>query len=232
MILANHGIISSSGGLLPSTLLTDLYAVYKAENNANDSLGNYNGTVQGGLTYSTGKSGNAFIGNGTNAYVLYADNSFNFTSDFSVSLWVNTNASGNYTLLGNYTYTGGLNYGYSVTLRGNDLYLQITNAATVVNLIYTNASGWSSQYNHIAITRKNNTGSDIYVNGTKVMSNNSSVNPLYTNTHFPTIGASKDPSLYWYLNGSIDEVSLWNKQLTTTEITELYNAGNGKFYPF
>ena len=70
MILSTHGIIGSSGGVLPSTLLTNLYAVYKAENNANDSLGTYNGTAQGGLTYTTGKSGNAFVFNGVNADIL------------------------------------------------------------------------------------------------------------------------------------------------------------------
>jgi hypothetical protein len=29
----------------------------------------------------------------------------------------------------------------------------------------------------------------------------------------------------------IDSVSVWNKSLTATEVTELYNSGNGKQYP-
>ena len=213
-----------------SSLKTSLYAAYNGESNANDSFGTNNGTAQGGLTYTTGKIGNAFNLNGSNAYVSLPDNSLNFTGDFSYSFWVKTNASGNYTLLGNYTYTGGLNYGYSVSLRGNDLYFQIANGAIFVNLIYTNSSGWSSQYNHITITRKNSTGSEIYVNGTKVISNTSSINPLYTNSHFPTIGASKDPAFYWPFNGQIDALSIWNKELTASEITELYNSGNGAQY--
>jgi hypothetical protein len=213
-----------------SSLKTSLYAAYNGESNANDSFGSNNGTAVGGLTYTTGKIGNAFNLNGTTSYVSLPNNSLNFTGDFSYSFWVKTNTSGNYVVLGNYTYTGGLNYGYSISLRGNDLYFQITNGATVVNLIYTNSSGWSSQYNHITITRKNSTGSEIYVNGTKVISNTSSINPLYTSTHYPTIGIAQDPAFYWPFNGQIDALSIWNKELTSAEVTELYNSGNGAQY--
>jgi len=67
MITSINGILASSGA--KSTLLNNLFAVYKAESNANDSLGVYNGTANGGVTYSAGKSGNAFTFNGTTAYV-------------------------------------------------------------------------------------------------------------------------------------------------------------------
>lgn len=30
----------------------------------------------------------------------------------------------------------------------------------------------------------------------------------------------------------LDEIGIWNRILTTNEISELYNSGNGKFYPF
>jgi len=34
-----------------------------------------------------------------------------------------------------------------------------------------------------------------------------------------------------YTNGIIDEVGIWDRVLTSTEITELYNSGVGKQYP-
>ena len=73
---------------ITTTLNNGLYAVYKAESNANDSLGTYNGTAVGGLTYSGGKSGNAFLFNGTNSFVSLNNNSMNFTGDYSLSCWV------------------------------------------------------------------------------------------------------------------------------------------------
>ena len=33
-------------------------------------------------------------------------------------------------------------------------------------------------------------------------------------------------------NGSIDEMGVWNRILTPTEIGQLYNSGNGLAYPF
>ena len=78
-----------------ASLTTSLYAVYKAESNANDSLGTYNGSAIGGVTYTTGKSGNAFTLNGTTSNVQLPDNSLNFTGDFSISIWINpTSVSG------------------------------------------------------------------------------------------------------------------------------------------
>lgn len=35
-----------------------------------------------------------------------------------------------------------------------------------------------------------------------------------------------------YLTGSMDEVAIWSRVLTTDERAELYNAGSGFFYPF
>jgi hypothetical protein len=34
-----------------------------------------------------------------------------------------------------------------------------------------------------------------------------------------------------YLSGKMDEAMLWKRRLTTTELTRLYNAGAGRFYP-
>jgi hypothetical protein len=37
-------------------------------------------------------------------------------------------------------------------------------------------------------------------------------------------------ALHW--SGMIDEVGIWNRLLSASEITQLYNAGSGKTYPF
>jgi len=35
-----------------------------------------------------------------------------------------------------------------------------------------------------------------------------------------------------YMDGLVDEVGIWNKVLTSGEITDLYNSGSGLAYPF
>jgi len=44
--------------------------------------------------------------------------------------------------------------------------------------------------------------------------------------------ASNNTTAVNFFSGQIDAVGIWNRVLTPTEITELYNSGNGKQYPY
>ena len=222
-------------------LNTNLYAVYKAESNANDSLATYNGTAQGGLTYSAGKSGNAFTFNGTNAYVQLPDNSLNFTGDFSVNFWMNLQGIGSdqQAPISNAQYNtlGTLSWGWYTHIGANTLSFGIQNGAGGLVSLSVNISSYYYTWTMFTIVRKASTGTKIYANGNLIASNSSTANPVYTTTHTPTLGCFKTnyvtPLEYFMKNGGkIDEVNIWNKELTSTEVTELYNTGTGKFYPY
>ncbi|CAB4152838.1 Concanavalin A-like lectin/glucanases superfamily [uncultured Caudovirales phage] len=221
------------GGGSSNPLNTSLYAVYKAESNANDSLLNYNGTPYGGLTYTTGKSGNAFQFNGTSSYIQIPYNIFSSTVEFSISFWVNfSSLTGNQFLFSNIKVSGGIYKGFGIVKNtANKINLQIYGASStdIYSITTLNASTW---YN-IVITR-NNLGSNIYINGALDNSDSSSVNPTYYTPQYSQIGAydNTSSSLSYVTNGIIDELNIWGKQLTATEVTELYNAGVGKFYPY
>lgn len=250
MILANHGIISSSGGLPPSTLLNNLYAVYKAESNANDSLGAYNGTAQGGLTYSTGKSGNAFDLNGTNSYVDCGDNFDLGLSSWTYSLWVNpSNLSSDRTLFNKMSYsaTAGAFY-FLITGALLQFYIQLDST----NHIYFRANSPSisgSTWTNITAVVDRNDKIKFYVNGSLLTNvvdlgsfNNNNLS-TYSNVNYNTslpfrIGCSNGPDLSYpttptrFFQGKLDEFNIWNRVLTQSEITDLYNSGSGKFYPY
>ena len=227
-----------------SSLKTSLYAVYNGESNTNDSFGSNNGTAQGGLTYTAGKIGNAFTFNGTNAYVSLPNNSFNsLTNDFSVSFWMNlTNShsadggqlfSNIQTSIGISTY-----FGFQIGFYNNQIYFTVgsnTGNSTASTRLISNAlSGYIGTWVHVTCTHKQSTGYKIYVNGVLNNSNNGTYNPVYTTNHTPSIGAQytiyATPNLAYKLNGSMDALSVWNKELTQSEITELYNSGNGAQY--
>ncbi len=92
----------------------------------------------------------------------------------------------------------------------------------------------TSQWYHIVVTRKASTRTKIYVNGTLNASNTSTINPNYATTQYTTIGATQygPSSITYYINGKIDAVSVWDKELTESEVTDLYNSGAGKQYPY
>ena len=96
-------------------------------------------------------------------------------------------------------------------------------------------------WHHIVINRQASTNTFCWING---------VSQAYTLrgsgidiTYDPTYHTTQPISIgcYRFLNGTtgefmqsgskLDELNLWNRQLTSTEIAELYNSGTGKFYP-
>ena len=230
-----YRLISSMLKAVISTLGTGLYAVYKAESNTNDSLGTYNGTGQGGLTYTAGKSGNAFTFNGSNAYVNLPNNTFNtLTGDFSINMWVKiANTGGAQTLLSAFDNVGG-QYGIFLFNSGST-YFDIYYGGSSVRLSESGVNPYNTWY-MVTVVRKASTSTKIYYNGTLSASNTSTANPIYPTTTLSSIGVRKSTLYgfeYYCGNGtSIDEVNVWNKELTSTEVTELYNAGAGKFYPY
>ena len=222
-------------GAAVSSLLTSLYAVYKGESNANDSLGVYNGTAQGGLTYTAGKSGNAFVFNGTNAGVLFSNGVWNFTGNFSISMWVKFSTSGlSQILISNFTIGGTtIVSGWFVEKTLLELRLRgYNNGNLVLSATKSSFSPSTSVYTHLVFTRSS-VNSKIYIDGVLDTTSTATGAPNYESTNYPMIGANKyDASTYQeFFNGNIDEVNLWTKELTATEVTDLYNTGTGKFYP-
>ena len=219
-----------------SPFLTSLYAVYKAESNANDSLSTYNGTAVGGVTYTAGKSGNAFTFNGTTGYVSLPNNMFNsFTGDFSISFWYNPSVlSGTKDILSSFTYYLLNYYGFEISVVSSTYGIYIYNG-TLSSVTLQSGTGTAviGSWTHVVITRKASTGTKIYINGTLNVSNTSTTNAVYAPTNTNCLGASIfSGSATNYANGTLDEVNTWTKELTSTEVTELYNAGTGKFYPY
>jgi hypothetical protein len=219
-----------------SSLKTSLVSVYNGESNANDSKGTNNGTAQGGLTYTTGKIGNAFNFNGSNAYVGLPNNSLNFTSDFSISLWVYLTAfPGEQIPIGNYyesSPSAGNSRGWMIYMTGQNLYW-IVCGSSQVNLI-TSISSFQNTWKQITITFKNGVGSKIYFDGNLVTSNSSTISPIYNSTQTPFIGKYQygNGSSFGYMsaNSKIDAVNIYQKELTASEVIELYNSGNGAQY--
>jgi hypothetical protein len=230
---------------LGTSLDTSIYGVYNGDN-VNDTSGNArNGTNVGGVTFTTGKVGNAFTFNGSNYVGLpNSSNQFKFTTDFSFSFWVyipsiSTATNG---IFANYTNVGG-SKGFIAYLKDDGkfefLVLGAYGTSTVTSTTQI-PTGWT----HIAVSRKMITSKEtyIYING--VLNAQSGVNNAVTldfySTSNPSIGAinSLDTGLVQNLfgqmmnNSKIDGLTVWNKVLTADEITSLYNAGTGAEYPF
>ena len=169
-------------------------------------------------TYSTFFSGTA---DGTGSRYNLSGNPMPSASnaDFTVSLWLKGGrSSATNTLLGCYP-------------NGSDW--QITwNPGVSINFYLGSNTQWAYSYStsdwvHIVVQRDSGTYK-LYWNGTfKAISSGSSSTGALTGN--PSIGS--DPgsgSNREVMGGNIDDMSIWNRVLTSAEVGVLYNSGNGQ----
>lgn len=241
MILSLNGIIAGRG-VIPSTLLNNLVSVYKAENNANDSLGTNNGSGIGGITSTTGKSGNAFNFNGTTAYVDMGDVMDVGTSSWTYSIWINANnvSSG---LLFAKGRAAGLSGRVWAGFNTGKLYFAFDKSNGLSIVIETTTTYSTNTWYNFTCVLDRSSNLKMYVNGllasyTSTHDTNDMTPYISTNYNNNTpfrLGCftqSDNVTAYAFYNGKLDEFNVWNRVLTPTEITELYNSGSGKFYPY
>lgn len=224
-------------GGIPSTLMNNLIAVYKAESNANDTIGSYNGTATGGVTYTTGKSGNAFDFNGTTAYVNMGDVMDIRFSSWTYSFWFNANATTNYTTLFGKTIAASSTGRVISFFEGGKLvFFCQPEGGTNIQVATTTTISTNTWY-HVTCVLDRADKLKIYLNGTldNGTASNNNLIPFASgdlnNTCPFRIGAqtaSDNTTPIAFLNGKIDEFNVWNRVLTTTEITELQT----KYYPY
>ena len=72
-----------------------------------------------------------------------------------------------------------------------------------------------------------------YINGTSVGSTTGSGSGTLATGYTAGLHISSDNgTAAQAFDGMMDEIGVWSRALTATEVTELYNSGNGLAYPF
>lgn len=229
------------------SLLTNLIAYYPLNGNSNDVGGNgYNGT-DSSVSYGYNYANNAILGQGahyvsTSSAYTVLPSGFNsaFTprsNSISMSCWIYVTslateqgiiAAGN-TAGGNdvfYLYVVGSANKTGWGMGGSILYeIDITSIA--INTWYHVVCVGS----YITATTGTMT---LYVNGSSVgtKSYNPTIIGVFSGTTTMNYGRFGAYAGGLYENGNLTQVGWWNRELTTAEITQLYNRGYGITYPF
>ena len=161
---------------------------------------------------------------GSNDYID-ANKTIQSNLDFSVSIWINPNAS-DLQILGTREQATGASSSKGFILQTNSSnqirarLFTTTSTITQVNGGTVSTGVWSQ----IAITYVSSSKVlKIYVNGAEVGSVTGTATPVLSPDNL-NIGRAGVGGLYHYFNGSIDEVGIWNTALTTSQIEQIYNA--------
>jgi hypothetical protein len=210
-------------------LTDDLVSYWKLDEssgNASDSVGSNTGTNTG-VTYAASKINNGAVFSGSGS-----DTSYNFgdsttlrfgTGSFSLAFWLYLNGT-----------PAADKSLFNKDPDGTKFFSTIKTDRTIriKNLINTTTDYYSSAltadtWYHVVILRDGNT-QKIYLNGTENLTTNGTAVDISASGSSLTFSkASND-----YFKGGLDETGIWSRALSSTEVTALYNSGNGNQYPF
>lgn len=230
VVLNNIGISLMSSQ--PSTLLTGLMGYWKLDETSGgtiDSSGNnYTGTGSN-LTYNAnGKIGRCYTFNGTDSRVTFG-NVIKPTTALSISLWMKDGGQTAEKNIINTSVYDGVWRGWRFT-RYSDQAAGVLLSSGTNNLDVTFGTTLSNDnWYHIVFTW-NGTTAYVYINNVRNSGWSWSYTISYATTHNLTFGANQSGGQVY--DGEIDEVGVWNRALTSNEVSILYNSGSGLTHPF
>jgi len=199
-----------------SEVTTGLVAYYAGDGNANDDSGNgNNGTWNGAAMYSwEGKYDRAFNFNGTNS--ISANKSINDNKDWTLSSWVKLSTLSQ-TEYANILYVGNDYAGFGLAFLSGK-FAGLFGSVAWIDTGYVFDTNW----HHLAMSRDTSV-TKLYVDGNLVKTYGGSP---YTPNNYFTIGQQPRSNVNTdgrYFNGLVDEVRIYNRALSASEIAVLAN---------
>lgn len=216
----------------PSSLLNGLVSYYKLDEASGaviDSVGSYNLTNNGSARGVAGKINNAFdFESSENDFLIFPSGSLPgsyFDDDFTINMWINVESK----LANSYFFWAGTrDINIFINYIG-DLYFQLYDGTP--NGVFMDSANYSTGTWHmLTAVRDKSLGMKLYLNGDLKMENSFTGNANSGGQSESYMGDRHGPEVNY--DGLMDEPGFWNRALSSTEISELYNSGNGLTYPF
>ena len=212
-----------------TTDCSDVVALYHFDGNADDSSWNGNDGNPIGTTFDSGKLGQGAVFDGSNTMINISNsNSLNFGSnDFTVSFWTKSSSelTGFKTLIGKNNETYYIqDTGWVIVQRdlsGDKFAIQVADNSGTSRGV-TSSVFDETLWHHI-VSVISSSGIFLYVDG-NLEGQTPSVGNADTDREL-TIGNSYN--LVQDFMGDIDEVIIYDRALSQSEISELYNSGTG-----
>lgn len=194
---------------------------------ATDSTGSYNGTLSGTATWiSTGILGSCLSLPFSGMVYVPHNSIFNFTNQFSVGFWMRNSSTQNAFPIEKRD-NGGVSGWMFQKPNPSGLFFQVRGQTSEQSVeIYFN--NIDNQWDHVVGTYDG--VSRLYINGSLLGSSAGGGGNLRYDEDTLFIGANGGSISFF--SGLIDEVGIWDRTLTGSEVLNLYNSGNGLSYRF
>ena len=220
-------VVAPSGEAQCMPVPPGIVAWWKGDDTATDSVGTNHGTLTNGATYTAGVAGAAFSFDG-NGYLRVGENSELVASNaLTVDCWIYP------TGLGGGPVSGGMIVNkedqYEIC-RFADGSIRWAVANAVPGFAWVNSGFFapSNQWTHLSWSYDSGTAK-LYANGVLVQTYQGQgwigSTPGSTNHEFWIGGRQSEIAPYTRFQGRIDEVALWKRALSETEVTAVHAAG-------
>lgn len=189
-----------------------------------DSSGNGNdGAWNGNATSATGKYGNGTTFDGIDDYISVTNNTMVDGTNFTLSAWIKQNQSGYGQVMG--WHNGGTDGALAFDINGSNPSLHYdTNTGGNHAQNYTSITISPNVWHHYLLT-KNGTNLKVYLDGAEIINETDIAADLNVEGFNFKIGDENNLAADY--NGQIDETRVYNRALSSSEVSQLYNFAPG-----
>jgi uncharacterized repeat protein (TIGR02543 family) len=213
----------------PSALL----GWWKGEGDGSDAAGANNSTLMSGVSFTSGKVGQAFTFNGIDSQIRFGNAVGNFdTNDFTIDFWIRTTATRLESVIEKWPVCGHASM-FTVRMGGPGVGAGRLNVVMEQDDVGSNQNSLVSArqvndgvFHHVALVRKG-TSATFYIDGILDSTASSSGITHIRNSVDLVAGRSVCVGIDGTANftGQLDEISVYNRALAASEIQGIYNAG-------
>ena len=214
-------------------LTTNLVAYWKldeASGNAADATGGGNTLTNSSATYAAAKIKNGGVFSGSAQYMYNSTVPNTGANAWSTSYWIKTSVSTNndndHWGWGTGTSLKGIG-GYFNSTTGKIRWNAYGGGGSVISANALNDNKW-----HFICITYDGTYVRMYVDNLTVVQSSSVTLNIVSAANKTCLGRQWYSPQDNYFTGSIDEVAMWSRCLTATEVKELYTNGGANQYPF
>jgi hypothetical protein len=229
--LSDIQALYNSTAVAPAANLVDWWTGDGANTTtAPDLAGTNSGALHGGVTYTPGEVGNAFTFDGNSnrgSYVNVPDvpNSSQDSTTGTWDFWFKTTQTGVYIgLVGKNDGPGGSFNGITMQV-GPDGHSRVEVKGPGPTLLLNGTTAVNDgQWHHMALTFQTGGTTVLYVDG---QMQDSGTAPTFSfGANDPLRFGTMTDGFWTPLNGQLDEVQIYNRVLSASEIQSIYNAGS------
>ena len=207
--------------------LVSYWKLDESSGNAADAHGSNTLTNNNTVTYVAAKINNgASLVKASNQYFTAANGAIFGTgsgNNFSISMWYKTTSITQYDTLFK-TGNEAVNEAFIIGFDSNSAYYVDTWTTAYAPTATIN----NGTFYHVVLTA-DGTNFKLYHNGSLI--NTTALNPNFVSAS-TYVGRTGTGTYIRNFDGVIDEIGIWSRALTSTEVTSLYNSGSGLAYPF